>query len=126
MGMIFRASIRHIKRRGHVSRVKPIYREMDKAVARARAARYESTEIYSFTLEDKRLMFIWVIFGIFGGHKFRTGKYLIGVLYFLTMGGGLILWFYDGVRIARGDFKYKSGLTGRETNPQNLKPLKFN
>lgn len=123
--MIFRAGIRHIKRRGRISNAKPIYREMDKSIERARIARYQSTAVYELSLEDKRLMFVWAIFGIFGGHKFRTGKYFSGFLYFITLGGCFILWFYDGVKIASGDFTYKSGLTGRQTNPQNLKPPKI-
>jgi TM2 domain-containing membrane protein YozV len=57
-------------------------------------------------LERKKLFLICLITGIFGGHYFAIGKFGRGLLYFFTVGGFFIGWFYDLYRIATvDDFK---------------------
>ena len=80
------------------------------------------TPIYGkMSAEDKTLMWNWALLGVFGFHRFRTGKYLSGLFFLFTFGGGLLFWFIDGLKIARGEFKYKDGLTGRQKNPTYLR-----
>lgn len=38
---------------------------------------------------------LWFFLGLLGIHKFYLGKYLMGILYFLTMGFFGIGWFID-------------------------------
>jgi len=81
--------------------------------------------IYKFTSYDRELMFYWAFLGIFGGHRFKEGKRITGILLLLTFGGYLIFWIIDGIKIGKGEFTYKDGLTGRQKNPQNLKLHRF-
>lgn len=43
--------------------------------------------------------FIWLVFGLFGGHRFYLGKYNSGVFYMLTFGGFVIGWLIDACLI---------------------------
>ena len=70
--------------------------------------------------EDKKLMWNWALLGIFGFHRFKTGKYLSGLFFLFTFGGFFFFWLLDGIKIARGDFKYRDGLTGRQKNPTHM------
>ncbi len=47
--------------------------------------------------------------GIFGGHRFYLGYTWIGILQMLTLGGGLVFWFIDFLRIKNGNLKPKKG-----------------
>jgi hypothetical protein len=81
----------------------------------------ETTPVYHVSPQDKELMWLWAFGGIFGAHRYRTKKYITGLIFTVTLGGYVIFWAVDGIRIASGRFKYEDGLTGREKNPSNLK-----
>jgi hypothetical protein len=83
------------------------------------------TPIYKLTSYDRELLLYWAFLGIFGGHRFKEGRRTSGYLFILTFGGYLIFWIIDGIKIGRGEFTYRDGLTGRQKNPQNLKLPKF-
>lgn len=48
---------------------------------------------------------IGVPLGVFGAHRFYTGKVLTGILQLATMGGLGIWWLYDMILIAAGEFR---------------------
>ena len=80
------------------------------------------TPIYGkMSEEDKTLMWNWALLGVFGLHRFRTGKNISGLFFLFSFGGGLLFWFIDGLKIARGEFKYKDGLTGKQKNPTHMR-----
>ena len=79
--------------------------------------------LYRQTSEDKNLMLYCMFGGWFGAHRFKTRKYISGILFAFTFGGYGIGWVIDSFRIASGKFEFEDGLTGREKNPSNLKPL---
>ena len=79
--------------------------------------------IYHKTSEDWNLTWWWGFGGILGAHRFKTRKYISGILFLFTFGGCVIFWVIDGFKIAKGEFKFEDGLTGREKNPSNLKRL---
>lgn len=54
------------------------------------------------------LLLCWFL-GIFGIHRFYTGKHITGILMLLTIGGFGIWWFIDIIMILIGRFKDASG-----------------
>lgn len=54
------------------------------------------------------LVLCWFL-GVFGVHRFYTGKFLSGVLMLLTGGGFGIWWIYDFIILLLGRFKDSEG-----------------
>lgn len=50
-----------------------------------------------------------VFFGTFGLHRFYTGRYLTGLLWFLTGGLFMFGWIFDLVLLATGTFRDSEG-----------------
>jgi len=65
---------------------------------------YESTE------KKLTLFLLCWLFGIFGLHRFYTGKYLTGVLMLVTFGGVCLWMIVDLALIVMGRFTDKEGL----------------
>jgi TM2 domain-containing membrane protein YozV len=84
-----------------------------------------NTPVYHTSPKDNELMWLCALGGILGAHRYRTKKYLTGLIFTFTFGGGLIFWVIDLFKIASGRFKYEDGFTGREKNPSNLKLPKY-
>jgi TM2 domain-containing membrane protein YozV len=62
--------------------------------------------------------FLGLFFGVFGAHRFYTGKIKSGVVQLLTFGGLGIWWFIDMVMILIGKFKDKNGVTMPNVSPK--------
>lgn len=54
------------------------------------------------------LLLCW-FFGVFGAHRFYTGKIFTGILMLLTGGGLLVWWIIDLIVILVGSFYDKGG-----------------
>jgi len=54
------------------------------------------------------LLLCWFL-GIFGAHRYYTGKIFTGILMLLTCGGFVIWWLIDLVMILIGEFHDKQG-----------------
>ena len=54
-------------------------------------------------------LFIAIVFGVVGGHRFYVGKMGTGVLYFFTLGLGLLGWVFDLFQLFTGNFTDKQG-----------------
>lgn len=54
------------------------------------------------------LLLCWFL-GVFGAHRYYTGKYITGILMLLTGGGFVIWWIVDLVMIVVGSFRDKEG-----------------
>ena len=48
---------------------------------------------------------IGIPLGVFGAHRFYTGKVLTGILQLATMGGLGLWWLYDMILITAGEFR---------------------
>jgi TM2 domain-containing membrane protein YozV len=60
--------------------------------------------------EKKMTIFLLCyIFGIFGLHRFLTGKPITGLIMLLTLGGACVWWLVDMVLIISGHFTDKEG-----------------
>ena len=55
-------------------------------------------------------LLLWFFLGIFGAHRFYCGRYLLGVVYLLTLGLFGIGWFVDLVLILLGRMRDRNGL----------------
>ena len=42
---------------------------------------------------------LWLLFGLFGGHRFILGDHKLGIFYTLTLGGFGALWLWDGFHL---------------------------
>ena len=57
-------------------------------------------ELHSYPRKNQRLTFwLWMIFGIFGAHRFYLGKIGTGIGMTLTGGGFLGWWIYDAFKL---------------------------
>ena len=54
------------------------------------------------------LLLCWFL-GLFGAHRYYTGKYFTGILMLLTGGGFVIWWIIDLILILVGEFRDKQG-----------------
>ncbi len=57
-----------------------------------------------YRYRHKRLSVAWLLLlltGVFGGHRFYLGQPLWGLVYLLSVGGGLVLWIWDFKRLRR-------------------------
>lgn len=71
----------------------------------------ESSRSYVITL------WLCLLFGVLGAHRFYTGHVLTGVIQCLT-GGGLGIWtFIDLVMLSLNQFNDKEGLELNDFNP---------
>lgn len=50
-----------------------------------------------------------IVLGVFGGHRFYTGKVGTGILMLLTLGGLGIWYLYDVILIAAGQYRDAEG-----------------
>ena len=55
-------------------------------------------------------LLLCIFLGYFGAHRFYTGHYLVGVIYFFTIGVFGIGWIADIVLTACGKMRDKDGL----------------
>jgi len=62
--------------------------------------------------------FLCLFLGVFGVHRFYTGKIKSGVAQLLTFGGLGIWWFIDMVIILLGKFKDKNGVAMANLSPK--------
>jgi len=54
------------------------------------------------------LLLCWFL-GLFGAHRYYTGKYITGIIMLLTGGGFVIWWIIDLIVILVGAFEDKEG-----------------
>jgi len=50
-----------------------------------------------------------IFFGCIGAHNFYVGKTAKGIFYMFTLGGFIIGYLIDGIKIVRNTFKDKEG-----------------
>lgn len=62
--------------------------------------------------------FLGLFLGVFGAHRFYTGKIKTGIVQLLTFGGLGLWWFVDMVMILFGKFKGKDGVSIKNINPK--------
>ncbi|MCD8082355.1 MAG: NINE protein [Clostridiales bacterium] len=58
--------------------------------------------------------------GVFGAHRFYTGKYISGVIWAMTFGVFGVGWLTDVVMVLTGHFKDKSGAVIRRRDGERL------
>lgn len=77
---------------------------------------YEVGEAYfpCMLVEGKQFFTLTLITGLFGGHKFYTGNFLQGLLYFITMGMLGVGYILDLIMIITGNYSYMSSNLTRE------------
>jgi len=66
-----------------------------------------------------KIYIIAILFGLFGVHRFMTGKIKTGFLQLITLGGFGIWTFIDLIKILLGKFNDKNGLAIRNTSPKS-------
>ncbi|MCP5325485.1 MAG: TM2 domain-containing protein [Oceanospirillaceae bacterium] len=55
------------------------------------------------------ILLLCIFFGMFGLHRFATGKIGTGILMLITFGGFTIWWLIDTIMIITGNYSDKSG-----------------
>jgi hypothetical protein len=59
-------------------------------------------DVYRYRTKDLRLAYaLWLVTGLFGGHRFYVGKVGTGLLMLATGGGGTVWWLVDAFLVKR-------------------------
>jgi DNA-directed RNA polymerase subunit RPC12/RpoP len=64
-----------------------------------------------------------LLFGVFGGHRFYTGHFLVGLIQLLTGGGLYLWWLIDIFSIVSGSFRDSRGRPLNHPTPPNRWPI---
>ena len=78
-------------------------------ITQAQCAKMSAEEIQYSEKSYWGTLLLAVFFGLFGVHRFCTGKKVTGLIYLFTFGGGVVGWLVDIVLIAAGMFLDEKG-----------------
>jgi TM2 domain-containing membrane protein YozV len=78
----------------------------------------EKAEVVATKTQFYPTFFLGLFLGVFGVHRFYTGKIKSGVVQLLTFGGLGIWWLIDMVMILIGKFKDKNGVAMPNVSPK--------
>lgn len=77
-----------------------------------------SDELFASPKSRTVTMLLAFFLGVFGVHRFYTGKVQTGLLMLLTLGGLGIWWLADNIMIAAGSFRDGEGLLVSNWEPE--------
>lgn len=80
-----------------------------------------SDELFASPKSRTVTMLLAFFLGVFGVHRFYTGKVQSGVLMALTLGGFGIWWLADNIVIAAGSFRDGDGLLVSNWEPESAR-----
>ncbi len=80
-----------------------------------------SDELFASPKSRTVTMLLAFFLGVFGVHRFYTGKVQSGVLMALTLGGLGIWWLADNIMIAAGSFRDGDGLLVSNWEPESAR-----
>ena len=83
-----------------------------------------SDEMFASPKSRTVTMLLAFFVGVFGVHRFYTGKIQTGLLMLFTLGGLGIWWLVDNIMIAAGSFRDSEGLlvSNWETESERIAP----
>ncbi len=81
-------------------------------------------DLYTYPLRSYRVVFLWWLFtGFVGGHRFYLNDVRRGALMTLTLGGGILWWLFDGLKLRSLLNDFNNQQMHRRT--QGLPPLEL-